>query len=143
MIKICYVCSGNTCRSIMAERLTKVKLKKLGIKNIKVSSRGINANGENITANAKIVLKKMGASGANRKSIKLKKIDPTSLYVTMTDTQKKILGQGKIISFSALVGNDISDPYGQNEEIYLKTAKEIYKGIQVLLEKILKYEEIL
>ncbi len=140
LIKICYVCSGNTCRSIMAERLTKVKLKKLGIKNIKVSSRGINASGENIAENAKKVLKRLGASAVNRKSVKLRKVDVDTLYVTMTKAQKQALGKGKIIAFAELVGKDIIDPYGQDEMIYYETAQELEKGIQVLLEKILKYE---
>lgn len=125
----------------MAERLTKAKLKKLNIKNIKVSSRGINATGENIAENAKKALKKMGANGANRKSVKLKKIDADALYVTMTSSQKQALGSGKIISFASLIGHDVLDPYGRDEGTYLETAKELEKGIKVLIEKILKYEE--
>lgn len=135
MIKLCYVCTGNTCRSVMAERLTKMELKKLGVKNIKVSSRGINATGENIAANAKSVLKRFGASGANRKSVKLGKLDSNTLYVTMTQSQKNALGQGKVISLGSLIGKDIQDPYGQSEEIYFKTAQEIYQAVKILLNK--------
>ncbi len=124
----------------MAERLTKAKLKKLGIKNIKVSSRGINANGDNITENAKKALKRLGASGVNRKSVKLGKVDSKTLYVTMTKAQKLSLGQGKIISFAELVGKDVLDPYGQEEKVYYETAQELEKGIEILLKKILKYE---
>lgn len=137
MIKICYVCSGNTCRSIMAERLTKLEMKKRGIKNIKVSSRGYAASGENIADNAKKALKTLGASAANRRSVKLKKIDPQTLYVTMTERQKEWIKGGKVISFAALVGHDILDPYGCDEQVYLETALELNQGIKVLIEKIL------
>lgn len=136
MIKICYVCIGNTCRSVMAERLTKLELKKLGIKNIKISSRGIDARGDNITDNAKVVLKKMGASGVNRKSIKLGKLDKNTLYVTMTSAQKAYLGEGKIISMGDLIGHDVLDPYGQDEAVYEQTAKILQRGIKILLFKL-------
>ena len=58
MIKICFICTGNTCRSIMAERLMKKVLKQKKIDNVKIISRGLNANGEMIAENAKKVLKK-------------------------------------------------------------------------------------
>ena len=75
MLKICFVCTGNICRSIMAERIMKKLLKEQVIKDIKVSSRGIFANGDNISQNAKVTLKKMGFSSSNRKSVKLGKIN--------------------------------------------------------------------
>lgn len=121
----------------MAERLTKLELKKRGIKNIKVSSRGLMANGDNISDNAKIVLKKLGTSGANRKSVKLKKVDPNTLYVTMNERQKSYIKGGKVISFAQLIGHDIADPYGGDEEEYYRAALDIQSGIKVLLEKIL------
>ena len=136
MIKICFVCTGNTCRSVMAERLAKKELKKLGLKNIKVSSRGLNAIGENIAENSKIVLKKFGASAANRKSVKLGRLDKTTLYVTMTEAQKEKLRGFKVISLGELIGRDIQDPYGQSEEVYFKTAQELQKGVQILFKKL-------
>lgn len=141
MIKICFVCTGNTCRSIMSERIMKKKLKELGIKDIKVSSKGLNATGENIAENAKLTLKKLKASSANRKSVKLGKLDTQTLYVTMTEAQKERLNKKNVMSFKSLLGADIEDPYGQDEQVYMQTAKQIEKGIDVLLEKIKKWRE--
>ena len=135
MIKICYVCTGNTCRSIMAERLTKKLLKQQKIDYIKVSSRGIDAKGDNITENAKKALKVLNASSANRKSVKLGKIDKNTLYVTMSQAQKNYI-IGKVISFQALVGHDIMDPYGQTFDVYYQTALQLLQGIKILLNKI-------
>lgn len=135
-IKLCFVCTGNTCRSIMAERLLKKIMKDRKIKGLKVSSRGINALGDNISSQAKIILKRFGASDKDRKSIKLKKIDKNTLYVAMTDNIKKQI-DGRVISMRDLLGYDITDPYGQGLEVYNETAVQLLEGIDVLLTKIL------
>ena len=97
------------------------------------------AQGDNITENAKIVLKEMGALSSNRKSVALKKLENGTLYVTMTDSQKENLKGGKVISFSSLIGREISDPYGLSLEVYRQTAREIERGIDILLNKILNW----
>ena len=142
MIKICFICTGNTCRSVMAERLMKKRLKEKKIDGIKVFSKGLNANGEGISQNAKVVLKKMKASSAERKSVKLKKIDKDMLYVTMTDKQKSLLNTKNVISFSSLIGREINDPYGQDEEVYFEVAQDILKGIDILIEKVNLWREV-
>lgn len=136
MIKICFVCTGNTCRSVMAERIMKKKLKDLSITDIKVSSKGLSATSENITENAKKALKKFKVSSANRKSVKLGKIDSQTLYVTMTEAQKQKLNCENSISFKSLLGFEIDDPYGQDEKVYLSTAKQLENGVDVLIKKI-------
>lgn len=135
-IKLCFVCTGNTCRSIMAERLLKKVMKDRKIKGLKVSSRGINALGDNISSQAKIILKRFGASDKDRKSIKLRKTDKNTLYVAMTDNIKRQI-EGRAISMKDLLGYDITDPYGQGLEVYNETAVQLLEGIDVLLTKIL------
>lgn len=140
MIKIAFVCTGNTCRSVMAERI----LKKLSDqdKSIKVSSRGIYATGENISPMAKKVLKSHHISAANRKSVKLGKIDKNTLYVVMNNQMKKCIPGGKVISFEDLMAEPIADPYGKDEQAYQLTFDQLSMGIKILLEKIKKWREI-
>lgn len=135
-IKICFVCTGNTCRSIMAERILKKMCKERNIKGLKVLSRGVNALGDNITDNAKEILKEFGALSKDRKSIKLKKIDFDTLYIAMTDDIKSRIN-GKVICIKDLIGSEILDPYMQDLEVYRQTAQQLNKVNEVLIEKIL------
>ena len=142
MVKVCFVCKGNTCRSVMAERLMKKMLKQQKMEEIKVSSKGVFANGENITENAKLVLKKFKALSSNRKSLKLGKIDKNTLYIVMTENLKPFVKAPKLLSMKDLIGEDVLDPYGADEERYYQTALQIIKAIESLLEKIKRWREV-
>ena len=134
-MEICFICTGNTCRSIMAERIAKKKAKLRKMKNIKFSSCGLEAKKENITDNAKSVLKELGYDGRDRKSVKFKSVKPNVLYVVMTDYHKQKLGAKKCLSFSELY-QEALDPFGQNIDAYRLSAKIIEKNVDVLLDKI-------
>lgn len=142
MINICYICTGNTCRSIMAERLMKKTLKDKVLKDVKVSSKGIFAKKENITPQAQATLKKLKASASNRKSIKLGKTKKDVLYIVMTEEMKSYVKADKVITMKQLLGHDIPDPYGQSEEVYMQVAKELQNANQIILEKILMWRKV-
>lgn len=135
MIDICFVCTGNTCRSIMAERIAKKLCRNRKIKDVKFSSAGIYAKGENITDGAVFALKKLGYDGRKRKSVKLSKIKPNTIYVAVTNAHKDFIHSKKCLSFEDLAGA-VNDPYGQSNEVYIQTAKQIENNVNVLLEKI-------
>ena len=142
MIKICYICMGNTCRSIMAERLIKKSLKDKKIQDVKVSSKGIRAKGDNIAENAKLTLKKLHASAGNRKSVKLGKIDKDTLYIVMSENMKSYVSTQKLITMKDLIGEDILDPYGGNEEVYMYVALKIMDANEKLIDKIKMWRNV-
>lgn len=139
MISICFVCTGNTCRSVMAERLMKKHLKEMKVKDVKVCSKGLRALGDNIAENAKLALKDKGAQCTNRKSKKLGKIEPKTIYVTMTDAQKSQIASKNVISYSDLIGRQVCDPYGQDLQAYKACCDQLDEGTKVLINKILKW----
>lgn len=121
----------------MAERLMKKYLKKSNIDFVQVSSRGLDATGEMSAENACKALKTLGASGAKRKSVKLKKFDQKTLYIAMTSSIKAKVN-GRVIEMKDLCGQEIFDPYGQDYETYLNCAKLIDSACKNLTEKLIK-----
>lgn len=135
MIEICFVCTGGTCRSFMAERIAKKMAKEKKLKEIKFSSAGLFSKGEYSAENACLALNQLGYDGRRKKSVLLKKIKPDRLYVTVTDDHKRYLRGARVLSFEDLAGR-VVDPYGQDLETYLKTAKQIEQNVEILLNKI-------
>lgn len=142
MIDICFVCTGGTCRSVMAERIAKKLAKKKNIKDIRFASAGIYSNGEPISENSCLALKSLGYDGRTKKSCKLTKPKSNCIYIAVTDSHKKKINSKKVMSFGELA-EEIDDPYGQSLEVYIKTAQKIEKNIEVLLDKIEKMRGVL
>ena len=128
MKKKVIVCTGGTCRSPMAEAILTKKLKEEKIKGYKIYSCGINSNGMPIEKNAVKALKKMGYKPPKHKSLQLtKELSDDALIITITKFHKEYLSNLKnILTLTDFYsGIDIPDPYGQNLDIYLKTARII------------------
>lgn len=137
MKKICFVCQENTCRSPMAEKIFATLAKNAKIKNVLVSSAGLSANNENMNIFAKRALKSLGYSIGNKKSKQLTAISPNVLYITMTAQQKAYLNKKNVLSLGEIVGGtDVADPYGQNQDVYNATAKQIETYCKMLFEKL-------
>ena len=62
-------------------------------------------------------------------------LDKSDLVVTMTNQQKQHLPKmRKIISLADLIGQDIEDPFMQNLEVYVATAKQIQRALQKIVD---------
>ena len=140
--KILFVCTGNTCRSPMAEIILKSKLKNIGIKNVKVSSAGLNTeDGLKMSKNSFEALKLMGYKPYGFKSKRLTEqmIYKSDAVICMTENHKYALGNYlNVYTISQITGlGNIEDPYGGNINVYIKTSHQLEDACNIILEQIL------
>ena len=137
-MKLVFVCSGNTCRSPMAECVLEYLLKKEGIEGIEVSSRGVVANvGADTSENAKKALEAKGIPVKKHVATQMttQEVFQNDLVICMTERHKMRLGSlPKVFTLHQLTGcGDIVDPFGGDEEVYKKCLDELIAAITKLL----------
>ena len=142
-MNIYFICTGNTCRSPMAEAI--LRNKKLD--GVQVKSAGIYAmEGGEISENAKAVLEQEHISiGHITSQVKQEDIEWADLILTMTLAHKSMIllsfpdARGKTFTLKEYVvpfsSKDVSDPFGGDIATYKQTYLELNRLIDELLMK--------
>jgi protein arginine phosphatase len=160
-MNILFVCSGNTCRSPLAEALVRHKVSSLASVGhrleIQVKSAGTAAAvGQPMAMAMEIILQERGIDSTHQSQrLDGQLLDWADLILTMTQAQKSLL-QGsktdpdrasqvtplsaKLATLNEYSGNtaqpDINDPYGCDLDSYRQCARQIEIACDGLLSKL-------
>ncbi|MFO7152784.1 MAG: low molecular weight protein arginine phosphatase [Bacillota bacterium] len=151
MKRVLFVCTGNTCRSSMAEGLFRKMVKERGKeKEIEVDSCGIAAiAGMPATPQAVKVMKDIGVDISSHRAKNLsEELLKADLILTMTKSHKDYIvdkfpyTKGRVFVLAEFAedegdeGVDIADPYGGDEETYRRVAQALKEKLEKVLEKL-------
>lgn len=137
MKKIMFICSGNTCRSPLAEGLFKKYLQENNITDIEVGSAGVGAfPGDAVSINSILVASSRGVdiSDHRARNVNPEHILTTDLFFCMSESHKAVLSRH--CDSEKVVVLNVPDPFGRPIEVYEECAKQLESKFPEILERV-------
>jgi len=146
-MNLLFICSGNTCRSPMAEALARKIAKRRGIENLNISSAGTNA-WDNVPATDEALLvgmeREIDLTGHRARKLTAAIVSEADLIFVMTpghlEQVKQLGGRGKVHVIdeyaSGTTNQGVADPYGGDLEAYRHTADVLEAELEKLFDRL-------
>ena len=131
-MNVIFVCTGNTCRSPMAEYYLKSK----NLNDVSVKSRGFRG-GDSANEKSIAVMKEVGIDISNHisKNITADEVQNADAIICMTESHRQmLLLYGADNSKLYVLGDGIADPFGRDIDTYRTCRDEIFSNIDKLIE---------
>ncbi len=130
-MKIIFICSGNTCRSPMAEGY----LNSLGLPFISAESRGFLGSGDSAADNSIEVMSELGIDISAHRSRAISFEDTAvDRIICMTDEHRLVLISADVCPEKvSVLGVGIADPFGGDLSLYRKCRNQITDAVDALV----------
>ena len=145
---VIFVCTGNTCRSPMAEAIFRYEAKRRGLQGVMAASAGTEASRSGAMHPYSLrTLEKNGLTIENFSPSPLtdEMILDAYAVICMTDLQRDVVSymrwkllkdtdgaENNVYAFSDFTDYEIPDPYGYGEDAYLQTYDALSRGMDAV-----------